>query len=324
MIYKKLPKVSVIIPLYNEEKYIAACLDSITKQTYPRALTEIIVVDNQSTDNSMAIAESFDVKVICSFAAYVGQVRNDGARVANGDVLIFLDSDCCAPENWIENGINLLKQSASSVIGGRYSLRALPSFFEKYWVLPEPIDSSIQSDLIGGCIFIEREIFETVGGFSEVLTAGEDSQLSKDLDGLAEFRVTTELNVVHLGYPHNLRGFFSRQVWQSSSYVQDITVSMREPMFLFGLINCFVVMLIAVFTVFGAESLALCSLLVMLALPFTLSIKRVIKTQCYIFGLRHCFPIYVIDFLYLHARSYGIAISMVRRLLGLTQIKSRK
>src|SRR5574344_1036386 len=88
---KELPKISVIIPMRDTEKYIAECLDSIMSQTYPNL--EIIVVDDGSTDNSVLIAKSYKVKVIQQKKMGVSVARNTGIDMATGEYLHFIDAD---------------------------------------------------------------------------------------------------------------------------------------------------------------------------------------------------------------------------------------
>lgn len=86
-----MPKFSIVIPVYNVEKFIKRTLDSIVKQTYNDY--EIIIVDDGSTDKSMDIVKKYDVKIINSKHVEVSEARNIGAKQAKGEYLIFLDSD---------------------------------------------------------------------------------------------------------------------------------------------------------------------------------------------------------------------------------------
>jgi glycosyltransferase involved in cell wall biosynthesis len=86
-----MPKFSIVIPVYNVEKYIGKCLESIKKQTFKDY--EIIVVDDGSDDNSMKIVKKYDTKIINSSHVGVSEARNIGAKHAKGEYLIFLDSD---------------------------------------------------------------------------------------------------------------------------------------------------------------------------------------------------------------------------------------
>lgn len=98
--------VSVIVPVYNVEKYIEECIGSIVNQTYRDI--EIILVDDGSTDNSGSICDSFAtlderIKVIHKENAGVSIARNIGMDVASGKYLIFIDSDDCIGSTYIQS-----------------------------------------------------------------------------------------------------------------------------------------------------------------------------------------------------------------------------
>ena len=105
-------KVSVIIPVYNAEKYLRGCLESILNQTF--ADFEVIVVDDCSTDNSLAIAESFLEKFggrlkIISLPKNTGNAsvpRNEGLRFSRGEYVFFMDNDDLILDNALETLYN--------------------------------------------------------------------------------------------------------------------------------------------------------------------------------------------------------------------------
>ena len=89
-------KISVIIPVYNAEKYLRECLDSVIEQTLQEI--EIICVDDGSTDNSLAILKEYTqkderLKIIEQANRGAGAARNLGMAVALGEYLAFLDAD---------------------------------------------------------------------------------------------------------------------------------------------------------------------------------------------------------------------------------------
>ncbi len=86
---------SFIIPCYNEEKYLARCLDSIFNQTYGRQKYEVILIDDGSTDRSMEIAARYNVKLLATNVQgfNAGGARNMGLDVAQGEYILLLDAD---------------------------------------------------------------------------------------------------------------------------------------------------------------------------------------------------------------------------------------
>lgn len=86
-----MPKFSIIIPVYNVEKYLEKCLDSIKNQTYKDY--EVIIVNDGTKDNSMDIAKKYDFKIINQKNQGLSAARNTGVKNATGDYLLFVDSD---------------------------------------------------------------------------------------------------------------------------------------------------------------------------------------------------------------------------------------
>jgi len=97
------PFFSIIIPAYNEEKYLTACLKSVFNQNSPKSQYEVIVVDNASTDKTPQIARKFN-KVILVSEPKKGLIRarNKGLDISRGKIIINLDADCIVPKGWLK------------------------------------------------------------------------------------------------------------------------------------------------------------------------------------------------------------------------------
>lgn len=108
-------KISAIVPVYNSEKYVARCIDSIIAQTYSN--WELILVDDGSVDNSLSILHEYEkhdsrIKVIHQSNAGPGIARNTGIQNATGDYIIFVDSD----DKIIDNYFDLLSKKNEDVV----------------------------------------------------------------------------------------------------------------------------------------------------------------------------------------------------------------
>lgn len=87
-------KFSIIIPNYNKEKYIDQCLKSIVNQTIDKDKYEVIFIDDSSSDNSLDIVKKYsDIKILHTNRLLAGGARNAGIKAAQGEYLLFLDSD---------------------------------------------------------------------------------------------------------------------------------------------------------------------------------------------------------------------------------------
>jgi lipopolysaccharide/colanic/teichoic acid biosynthesis glycosyltransferase/GT2 family glycosyltransferase len=94
--------ISVIIPAYNAEETLGACLEALESQTLPRNRYEIMVVDDGSTDGTADVAGSYGVRMIRQANAGPAAARNRGAYEARGELLLFTDADCAPARDWIE------------------------------------------------------------------------------------------------------------------------------------------------------------------------------------------------------------------------------
>lgn len=114
-----MPKVSVIIPVYNSEKYISECLDSVLNQTFKDI--EIICIDDGSTDKSFDILNRYNIKekrITLLTQKNLGQsvARNKALEIAKGEYIYFLDSDDYIEPNLIEECIKKLDETQAGLI----------------------------------------------------------------------------------------------------------------------------------------------------------------------------------------------------------------
>ncbi len=93
-------KVSVILPVFNEEGYVAKCLTSLQNQQEPAG--EIIVVDNNCKDRTIEIAKKFRVRVVKESKQGISYARNKGFNEAKYDILARIDADSVLPRNWVK------------------------------------------------------------------------------------------------------------------------------------------------------------------------------------------------------------------------------
>lgn len=312
-----LPFVSIVIPVFNEERYLAPCLTSLTSLTYPKDRHEILLVDNGSTDRTIDIARGYkDVNIYVKENVKVGAVRNYGVEKAKGSLIVFLDSDCVVRPDWLTNGVCKLEANPNTVIGGRYILRENPSWLEKYWVLGSP-DRRITNALVGGCIFTSKAIFCQLGGFDENLNAGEDVDLTERLmKEQFTVKIDPSLNVIHLGYPSKLMPFIKRQLWHSSDYINGLPHSLRDKIFLLTL--AFLAGLVGalsslIFSSINASVLMMSTFLVFFS-PAILSVKRIARSGEKYERFFDYISIYLVDCLYLIGRALGVISGIRNRL----------
>lgn len=110
-------KVSIIVPVYNVEKYLHRCLDSIVEQTYKNI--EVIIIDDGSTDNSGKICDEYDKDLRCHIVHQenkgLSKTRNEALKIISGNYILFVDSDDYIEENLVEKILGLMKKNDADV-----------------------------------------------------------------------------------------------------------------------------------------------------------------------------------------------------------------
>lgn len=182
------PKVSVIIPVFNDPNRLRLCLQALAQQTYPKDSYEVIIVDNDSTFSIEPVVTQFDVvrtiheKKPGSYAA-----RNKGISIADGEIIAFTDSDCIPAPNWIEEGVSsLLSTPNCGLVAGKITLfckdQNHPTAVELYEsIMAFPQKRYIEENRYGATanVFTFMEVIRNVGLFNDRLTSGGDAEWGK-------------------------------------------------------------------------------------------------------------------------------------------------
>lgn len=125
-------KITVAIPVYNEEKYIEECLNSIVNNT--RVPDEIIVADGLSEDRTKERVSRFpQVKLLTNTKRTAASGRNLAISEASGDIIIFTDGDCCADSKWIENIEKAFERYHPDALGGKVAPATAENRYEEFW-----------------------------------------------------------------------------------------------------------------------------------------------------------------------------------------------
>jgi glycosyltransferase involved in cell wall biosynthesis len=215
--------ISIVIPAHNEGKYIEKCLKAITTNCdlYGGA-TEVIVVDNNSTDDTFILASAFDVKVIKTSATTPAAVRNSGAKLAKNEILAFVDGDCIVTEQWLELVNTAYRNEKVGAYGGQHVAPKDDNWVVTSWN-PTELKHNYEekAKLPGGNFSIRKAIFFEIGGFDESLTSAEDDHLSKQVLDLNYLCVLDSQNfIIHCGYPKSLVDIFKKQQWHGKTQIQ--------------------------------------------------------------------------------------------------------
>ena len=183
----KEPTISLIIPAYNEEKYIGQCLDSVIKNSKGKFF-EIIVIDNASKDNTNIIASRYsNVKVFYEERKGLTRARQRGYNESKGEILAYIDADTIMPEGWYEKTFNEFskdeKLACLSGPGYFYDVSKLNQWFLKniYWrILVMTTYYFVGYMTLGANFAIKKDVVSKMGEFdTSIEFYGEDVNIAR-------------------------------------------------------------------------------------------------------------------------------------------------
>lgn len=165
-------RLSVIIPAYNAEKYLAEAVDSVRKQNWTDEI-EIIIIDDGSEDYTLSIAKKLGGLVISKERGGAASARNLGICHATGELLFFLDADDIVQPGAFENLYKPFRDSngTMAVFGKAEDFRS-PELTEAQKKLLITRNAPY-GGVLPGCAFIRKEVFNKIGLFDETLKSGE-------------------------------------------------------------------------------------------------------------------------------------------------------
>jgi hypothetical protein len=197
------PAVSVVIPAYNSERTLRACLESVYAQDMPA--DEVLVIDDGSTDRTAEIARGFPCTLIASPANRgPAAARNLGIARSRGEILFFVDSDGALAPTAIGNAVRIMSDDPDvACVHGIYSTRPLVDDgpIEAYRLLHGHFWRARSAGRVPSAYFamcaIRRAVFDDVGVFDENLRASEDDELSDRMRGRYAIVLTTAVSGRH-------------------------------------------------------------------------------------------------------------------------------
>lgn len=219
-------RVSVVIPCYNAQAWVAEAIESCLGQTYQPL--EIIVIDDGSTDQSLEIVKRYGDKIYWETGTNQGGnvARNRGFALAKGDYIQFLDADDYILPEKIESQVNLLEQEQGDVAYGDWCYQVhLPdgsSHFEKVQIAGPKKDflESVLSNegwVAASCVLYSRQAIENCGGWDENLLAAQDRDvLVRVALQKAKFVHQSGCYSIYRRYGNNTVSRSSRQRWIDS------------------------------------------------------------------------------------------------------------
>ncbi len=243
-------KISVIIPARNEEENIAACINSILNQSYPKNLFEILIVDDHSTDNTAAIVLNYaakNVKLISlkdfvganTINSYKKKAIEIAIQQATGTLIVTTDADCIAPQNWLQTiaafyqktnaafivmPVVIAPYSSSEGLGVRF-IKIFQSldFMVLQGITAASVHKKFHSMCNGANLAYTKKAFNDVNGFKgiDTIASGDDMLLMHKIfkqnpDGVL-FLKSKEV-VVQTQPVQSIKAFFYQRIrWASKA-----------------------------------------------------------------------------------------------------------
>jgi len=170
-------KFSIIIPVFNEEKYLGPCLESLVSQAFDKQDFEIVVVDNNCCDKTKEIASGFPgVRVVSeSKQGYVLALIR-GCQEARGEILVFIDADAFAPKTWLSRYRQIYRDEKVVMAGGLCKFR--PVTWLSFFVEPILYFAGLAGGFVNGPNFsIRRQTYFEINGFDPKVNFNADAYL---------------------------------------------------------------------------------------------------------------------------------------------------
>lgn len=186
-------RLSVIVPARNEEENIAALLEALEGQTYPKELFEVIVIDDHSTDRTAEITRQFShVKLLQlkedAINSYKKKAIEAGIAAAKGELIITTDADCIPPPDWLATITAFKKETGAVFIAAPVVFQCNSSLLQMF----QAMDFMVLQGITGAAVYrkhlsmsnganlaYERNVFHEVGGFDGIdhIASGDDMLL---------------------------------------------------------------------------------------------------------------------------------------------------
>lgn len=168
---------SIVIPVLNEEKYLSMLLESVKKQNFSDC--EIIVADAGSKDKTLEIAKKYGCMITRGGLPAKG--RNEGAKIAKGDVLFFIDADTILPDNFFKKSLEEFNLRKLDIAGfcfnantGESAFSFMLDFYNKMVIM---LEKMMPYSIIG--VLIKKSFFDGLNGYDESIKLSEDRDLGQ-------------------------------------------------------------------------------------------------------------------------------------------------
>lgn len=302
--------ISIIIPVFNEERYIAETVNTIHKLLGTYIIYDLIIINNASTDNTEYICSSFDDVLLINLdkKVTISSARNIGVNKSNHNIIVFLDADVLITPQWRDEllkQIPILDNNHLQITGCRYNLSKNPSFIELVWFANLKKSSNKNNIYINsGNLITTRMAFEIIGGFDETLITGEDVDFCiRAVAKGIQININTNFSTHHEGYPQTICEFMQRERWHGVGDLKSFNTFIKSKIALFSFLIISLVLSSVILFVTG--NLVIAS--VILSFALLLNMYAIIK-RFHLHNFSTTVFLFFIHFLYCFSRFSSLVI----------------
>jgi len=230
-----MPKISVIIPVYNQRDNLKTCLDAVLSSLYRDY--EVIVVDDCSNDGSLEVVSEYGCRIVkCGMQSGPAAARNKGAAVSNGEILLFVDADVIVEKSTISKLVEYFDNhsDAAAVIGTYSDSSPYKDFFSQYKnLIQHYVDRHIEECTHAfwtGCGAVKKQIYYSMGGFDERFTMSsvEDIDLGYRMtDAGHKIYLDKDVKVTHFK-KYDLWGILVSDFWKRAVPWTSLMIKYRK------------------------------------------------------------------------------------------------
>ncbi len=257
--------VTVVLCAYNGRKTIRDCLEGLFAQTYSSLKYEVLIVDDESTDNTFDIVANFvgaqesnSVHMQLSRIQHGGLsvARNAGIQLSKGEIIAFIDQDAVPESTWLEELVKPFEKEADYV-GGRINLLNTESWVARFLQITirrQFFGPKFLNSLIGCNMAFHRRVFEVAGGFHENFTARSDeTTLVKRIQ--SQFRYLPAPNAIVFHEQPETIPIIIKAEWKYATLMRLVSKVVEEKRSFRGMLSLISQFFISFFPVFLALAL---------------------------------------------------------------------
>lgn len=292
---------SFVIPAYNETKFIDKCLSTIVELSKTNQLdTEIIVINNDSTDNTVALAKQHTSLIYSINRSSISTARNLGIEKASSELIAFIDADVVLTQAWFDCFLAhaaKYRKDLNFLTGFQYVVRPDGTWIEEHWF------KNLKDTLLnGGNIITSKQMCDKIGGFDVNLKTGEDYDFcTRAIEAGVNYHEEPGYVAIHDGFPRDVKNFYRREYWHGEGDFLTLQIFLKSLVAILGVGYLFALAVIFILLIAGYYQLMFIAAFLLLGLNIAITIKRFSRLPVISIAYNS-----VLNFVYFYARGMSL------------------